>query len=68
MSQLPRGIREDMQKARRLEHWTLFWMGSIVIVMYFAMGSSQAMKNAFLEDMLSLLPAAIFLLSAKLEP
>lgn len=68
MSQLPKELRDDMARARRLEWWTLFWMGTVVLVMYFAMGSSQAMRTAFIEDALSLLPAAIFLMAARLEP
>lgn len=68
MSQLPQALHEDMRRARKLEHWTLLWMSSIVVVMYFAMGASQAMKTAFLEDALSLLPAMIFLIAARLEP
>jgi cation diffusion facilitator family transporter len=57
-----------MRRAKRLERWTLFWMATVVVVMYFAMGSSQAMKTALLEDALGLLPAAIFLIAARLEP
>ena len=68
MSELPKEIRSDMQKAKRLEWWTLAGMASIVIVMYFAMGGSQAMKTAFLEDLLSLIPAITFLIAAHLEP
>lgn len=68
MSGLPPAIRAPMRKARRLEWWTLIGMGSVVMVMYFAMGSSQAMKTAFLEDLLGLVPAITFLIAAKLEP
>lgn len=68
MSQVPAAIRDDLDRAKRLEWWTLAGMGSVVVVMYFATGSSQAMKTAFLEDLLGLVPAATFLLAAKLEP
>lgn len=68
MSGLAPEIRHEMAKAERLEWWTLAGMGSVVAVMYFAMGSSQAMKTAFLEDLLSLFPAITFLIAAKLEP
>lgn len=67
MNELPQDIQPAMAKARKLEWWTLLGMGSVVVVMYFAMGSSQAMKTAFLEDMLGLVPAATFLISASLE-
>jgi cation diffusion facilitator family transporter len=68
MSGLPQPIVHDMRRAKRLEWWTLFWMSTVVVVMYFAMGSSQAMKTAFLEDALSLIPAITFLIAARLEP
>lgn len=68
MNELPPPIRSDMARAQRLEWWTLAGMGSIVAVMYLAMGGSQAMKTAFLEDLLGLIPAMTFLIAAKLEP
>lgn len=67
MNELPEDIRPAMAKAEKLERWTLLGIGSVVVVMYFAMGSSQAMKTAFLEDMLGLVPAFTFLLAASLE-
>lgn len=63
----PEAIRDDMQKAKRLEWWTLIGIASVVVVMYFAMGSSQAMKTAFLEDLLGLIPAVTFLFATRLE-
>lgn len=68
MIETPVEIIEDLRRARRLEWWTLFWMSSVIAVMAFAMGSSQAMKTAFVEDLLSLIPAITFLIAAKLEP
>jgi cobalt-zinc-cadmium efflux system protein len=68
MTEIPIEIRDEMKRAQRLEWWTLAGMGSVVVVMYFAMGGSQAMKTAFLEDLLGLVPAATFLIAAKLEP
>ena len=68
MSELPKEIRREMSQAKRLEWWTLVGITSVVIIMYFAMGGSQAMKTAFLEDLLGLVPAATFLFAARLEP
>lgn len=68
MIETPVEIIEDLRRARRLEWWTLFWVSSVIAVMAFAMGSSQAMKTAFVEDLLSLIPAITFLIAAKLEP
>lgn len=65
--QFPEAIREDIDRARRLEYWTLVWMGSVVVVMGLAMGSSQAMRSAWLEDLLSLIPAIVFLIALRYE-
>ncbi len=68
MSGIPAPIKADFARARRLEWWTLAWMGSVVAVMYLAMGGSQAMRSALIEDVLSLIPAVTWLIAAKLEP
>ena len=68
MSSVPNAIRQDLRKAKKLEWWTLGWMSTVVVIMYFTMGTSQAMKTAFFEDILGLIPAITFLASAHLEP
>ncbi|MGR3761311.1 cation transporter [Roseobacteraceae bacterium NS-SX3] len=65
--QLPEDIRQQLRRAERLEWWTLFWLVSIIAVMYLAMGSSQAMKTAWIEDTLSLLPPILFLAARRCE-
>lgn len=67
MNHIPDAIADDIRKARRLEWWTLFWQLSIVVVMFFVMGSSQAMKSAWIEDILGLIPASVFLYALHLE-
>lgn len=67
MTGMPHQIAGDFAHARRLERWTLFWIGSVVVVMFFATGSSQAMRTAWFEDILSLVPAIVFLIAARLE-
>lgn len=64
---IPRELEPVQRKAKRLEWATLFFMTTIVIVMYLAMGSSQAMKAAWIEDMLSFVPAIAFLVSARFK-
>ena len=64
---LPARIAKDFARARRLEWWTLGWMTSVAAIMFFATGSSQAMRTAWFEDILSLVPAIVFLLAAKIE-
>ncbi|HEX2253080.1 MAG TPA: cation diffusion facilitator family transporter [Thermoanaerobaculia bacterium] len=54
-----------LRRARRLEWATLFFMTTIVTVVGLAMGSSQAMKAAWVEDLLSLVPPAAFLVAAR---
>jgi len=63
----PTEIEADIARARRLAWWTIAWMTSIVIVMFLAMGSSQAMRTAFVEDLLSIVPSAVLLIALKLE-
>ncbi|HWC13227.1 MAG TPA: cation diffusion facilitator family transporter [Actinomycetota bacterium] len=52
-------------KATRLEWITLIYLSSAVFFIYLTMGSSQAMKAAWLEDLLSLTPSAAFLVAAR---
>ncbi|WP_138934065.1 cation transporter [Roseovarius arcticus] len=64
---IPDEIDRKLRRAATLEWWSIFWLLTIIAVMYFAMGSSQAMKTAWIEDTLSLLPPVLFLLSRKFE-
>lgn len=64
---LPQKLQADLRRAERLEWWTLGWMISVVAAMGLVMGSSQAMRTAFIEDMLSLIPAIVFLFSRRFE-
>ena len=61
---LPPEKQGVMRRARRLEWWTLFWMLTVVVVVGLAMGSSQTMKAAWTEDLLSLIPPAAFLIGS----
>lgn len=65
--QLPEHVRRDLASAARLAWWTLAWMTSVVVVMWIVMGSSQAMKTALVEDVLSLVPAIVFLVALRFE-
>ena len=59
MSRIPEEIRGDLRRAVRLEWWTLAWQASIVVVMFLVMGSSQAMKSAWTEDLPGLVSAIV---------
>lgn len=63
----PPPIAADIARARRLAWWTIGWMASIILVMWAAMGSSQAMRTALFEDILSLVPAIVLLVALRFE-
>jgi len=67
MRPVPSKLQPDLRHAVRLEWWTLFWQASIVVVMWLVMGSSQAMKSAWVEDLLGLAPAAVVLMAIHFE-
>ena len=64
---LPDERISDQARARRLEWWTIGWMASVVIVMGLVMGTSQAMKTAWIEDLLSFVPPVVFLIASHFE-
>ncbi|MFL6375650.1 MAG: cation diffusion facilitator family transporter [Pyrinomonadaceae bacterium] len=53
---LPEEQQRQIDRARTLLWWSLGFMLSIIIVLAFVMGSSQAMKALWVEDTLSLVP------------
>jgi divalent metal cation (Fe/Co/Zn/Cd) transporter len=63
----PKQIREPMKAAVRLERWNIFWTVTYVLALGAAMGSSQAMKTAWIEDLLGFIPPIVFLVSERLE-
>ncbi|NDV02077.1 cation diffusion facilitator family transporter [Pseudoroseicyclus tamaricis] len=67
MNVVPEKLKPDLAHAVRLEWWTLGWQISIVALMALVLGSSQAMKTAWIEDLLGLVPAIVFLLAVHFE-
>ncbi|MCW1432168.1 cation transporter [Novosphingobium sp. JCM 18896] len=63
----PAQIEQDIRAVRRLEWWNIAWSVSIVTVMGLAMGSSQAMKTAWVEDTLGLVPPIVILIATSYE-
>lgn len=53
-----------LKKARRLAWWTLAYLAVLVVLLYFVMGSSQAMRATWIEDMLSMIPPVVFLVAS----
>ncbi|MCF4101723.1 cation diffusion facilitator family transporter [Gillisia sp. M10.2A] len=62
--ELPRHLQPLLKKAQNLEKITIVYLISVIVLMYLVMGSSQAMKTAWLEDALSTLPAISFLIAS----
>lgn len=52
-------------KAVKLEWLTIAYLISAIFFIYLTLGSSQAMKTAWFEDMLSLIPAIAFLVASR---
>jgi len=42
-------IAADVRRGELLEWWTLFWMSSVIVLMWLTMGASQAMKSAVID-------------------
>jgi divalent metal cation (Fe/Co/Zn/Cd) transporter len=63
----PREIRSDIAAAERLEWWNIGWTISVIVAIGFAMGGSQAMRTAWIEDMLGLVPPIAFLIAVRFE-
>ena len=63
----PKEIRDDIAKAKRLEWWNIAWTFTYVAALGLAMGSSQAMRTAWIEDILGLIPPIVFLISESYE-
>jgi cation diffusion facilitator family transporter len=59
--EFPPEIEACYRKARRLEWFTLAYISSAAFFLYVTMGSSQAMRTSFFEDVISLTPAIAWL-------
>lgn len=65
--ELPPAKEAKLKRAAHLEWITIGFLISITIVMYLTMGSSQAMKAAWIEDVLSLIPPIVFLIAVRVR-
>ena len=64
---LPDELRPELARATRLEWATIFFMTTIVVAIALTMGSSQTMKAAWIEDLLSFVPPIAFLVSKRFQ-
>ena len=63
--ELPDALEEAHRKAIRLERISLvYWLSAIVFI-YLTLGQSQAMKAAWIEDILALFPPIAFLVASR---
>jgi cation diffusion facilitator family transporter len=65
--ELPEELLPQQRRAVRLERLTLAYMVSAVVVLALTLGQSQAMKAAWIEDLLSLLPPTAFLIASAIR-
>jgi cation diffusion facilitator family transporter len=66
-SELPPELQRTLRKARRLELLTIAYLLSAVVLLALVLGNSQAMKTAWAEDLLSLIPPIAFLIAMRLH-
>src|SRR5215217_2923626 len=62
---LPEDKQQLMNRAKRLSWITIVFMTSILVVVGLTMGSSEAMKAVWIEDVLSLIPPIAFLIGTR---
>ena len=59
--------REEHARARQLDWVTIACLVPAIVLVYFAVGSPQAMTTPWMEDVLSLVPPAAFLVGVRVE-
>ncbi|MFC8192615.1 cation diffusion facilitator family transporter [Cellulomonas sp. NPDC057328] len=64
-TQLPEEQERALRRAVRLAWGTLGFLATAIVLMYVVMGSSQAMRTAWAEDLLSLIPPVAFLVAVR---
>jgi cation diffusion facilitator family transporter len=65
--ELPPEQEKAYRKAVRLEWLTIAYLVSAIFFLFLTLGNSQAMKAAWIEDMLTLLPPTAFLIAARVR-
>jgi cation diffusion facilitator family transporter len=64
--ELPPDRERVLRRARRLEWWTIVYLIAAAALVGATMGGSQAMRTSFFEDLISIVPALMFLLCTRL--
>ena len=65
--ELPDRLHPVYHRAKVLEWVTIGYMLTAVVVVFLTLGQSQAMKAAWIEDILSLFPPAAFLIASRIR-
>jgi cation diffusion facilitator family transporter len=65
--ELPPDKHRKLVKAVRLEWLSIGYLLSAIVLLYFTLGSSQAMKAAWVEDILGLTPPIAFLVASRVR-
>ena len=65
--ELPPAKQRAERNAVRLEYVTIVYLISAIFFIYLTLGSSQAMKTAWAEDILSLIPPIAFLIATRVR-
>lgn len=65
-TELPPELRHALRRATRLEWITIGMLAVTVTLVVLVMGSSQAMKAAWIEDLLSFIPPVAFLVAIRI--
>lgn len=65
-NELPERQEKALRRAIRFEWYTLAFLAVAITMVYLVMGSSQAMKAAWIEDLLSLAPPIAFLVAVRI--
>jgi cation diffusion facilitator family transporter len=65
-SELPPAQERALRRAVRIEWFTIAFLAVAITLVYLVMGNSQAMKAAWIEDLLSLAPPIAFLLAVRI--
>jgi cation diffusion facilitator family transporter len=63
--ELPEAQQQAYRRALRLQWISVAYWISIITLLYFTLGQSQAMKAAWVEDILGLFPPVAFLIAAR---
>lgn len=64
--ELPPDKEQVLRSARSLERWTIVYLMLAATVVGWTMGGSQAMRTSFFEDLISIVPATMFLVCTRI--